>query len=85
MSHVETLHEPVSVRADFSNGQIKPLIFRRGQQTLRVARVHAHWQQRETGSQRFCFSVQAETGDIYELHLDGRDMQWWVDRVCLEG
>lgn len=84
MSHIEALHEPVSVRADFRNGQIVPLIFRRGQQTVRVVRVNAHWQQRETDSRRYCFSVQGDTGDIFEIHLDGRDMQWWVDRVCMD-
>ena len=44
MSHVEALHEPLMVRADFRNGQIVPLYLRRGQQTLRVVRVHAQWQ-----------------------------------------
>ena len=85
MSHVEALHEPLMVRADFRNGQIVPLYLRRGQQTLRVVRVHAQWQQRDTDARRFCFSVLADTGDILEIHLDGRDMQWWVDRVCLDG
>jgi len=84
MNTIETLHEPVSVRADFRNGRIVPLIFQRGQQTLRVVKVHARWQQCDTDVRHYCFSVQADTGDIFEMHLDGRDMQWWVDRVCLE-
>jgi hypothetical protein len=84
MTSIETLHEPITVRADFRNGKIIPLVFRRGQQTLRIVKVNAQWQQQETDNRRYCFSVQADTGDTFELHLDGRNMQWWVDRVCLD-
>lgn len=85
MVQVETLHEPIVVRADFRGGQIEPLWFQQGQRKLQVVSVHACWLQRDTDCRRYCFSVQADTGDIFELHLDARDMQWWLDRVCLEG
>jgi len=84
MTQVEWLHEAIVVRADFRGGTIVPLLFRRQQQTFRIDRVNAAWQQRETDCRRYCFSVQVN-GDIFELHLDGRDMQWWLERVCLEG
>ena len=40
---IETLDEVISVRADFSGGELTPRVFRRGGETHRVTEVNARW------------------------------------------
>ncbi len=82
---IETLDEVVSVRADFSGGELTPRVFRRGGKTYRVTEVNARWIDREGGHPAYHFSVQAESGDTYFLCLTTSDMLWRVERVVLEG
>jgi hypothetical protein len=81
---VENLNESIRVRADFSGGAITPRVFRRGTQVLCITRVNARWEDRPDAFKRYHFSVEAG-GNVFELHLDSRDMSWRLDRVCLEG
>ena len=81
---VEELNEPIRVRADFSAGSVTPKAFKRGTQILHVTKVNARWEDREGRFKRYHFSVEA-AGNLFELHLDSRDMSWRLDRVCLEG
>ena len=88
---VESLGEFVKVRADFSGGSVRPLMFRLGHshggRVLRVERVNASWTERPGGndaSSRVCFSVQAD-GATYFLSLIVPDMIWRVEKVVLEG
>jgi len=81
---VEELDEPIRVRADFSAGSVTPRAFKRGTQVLHVTKVNARWEDREGRFKRYHFSVEA-AGNLFELHLDSRDMSWRLDRVCLEG
>ena len=81
---VEDLKEPISVRADFSGGVVTPRAFKMGAQTHAITKVNARWEDRKMRAKRYHFSVEA-AGNIYELHLDSRDMSWQLDRVCLEG
>ena len=80
----EELNERIRVRADFSVGGVTPRAFKRGERVFRIARVNASWEDRRGTFKRYHFSVEAE-GNLYELHLDSRDMLWHLDRVCLEG
>ncbi len=81
---VETLNEPVKVRADFNGGIITPLAFKRNGQVLRIHKVNARWEERQGHVKRYFFSVEAQ-GNVYELHLDSSSMAWRLDRVCLDG
>ena len=81
---VEELNEPIRVRADFSAGSVTPKAFKRGTQVLHITNVNARWEDREGRFKRYHFSVEA-AGNLFELHLDSRDMSWRLDRVCLEG
>ena len=81
---IEALNETIKVRADFTGGEITPLAFKRSGRTFRVNRVNARWEDREGTFKRYYFSVEAE-GNVYELHLDSRDMSWRLDRVVMEG
>lgn len=81
----EAIDEAVSVRADFQGGQVKPVAFNRKGRELRVQRVNARWVDRAGRHPRFYFSVTAESGDVYQLHLHAADLVWWLDFVSLEG
>ncbi len=81
---VERLDEPIKVRADFTGGIVTPLAFKRRGEVFRVSRVNARWTDAEGECKRYFFSVEAK-GDIFELHLDSRNMCWRLDRVCLDG
>jgi len=81
---VEEINEVVRVRADFAAEAITPRAFRRGGRVYTVAKVNARWEDRTGDFKRYYFSVEA-AGNVFELHLDSRDMLWHLDRVCLEG
>lgn len=81
---VEELNEPIRVRADFTGGTVSPKAFKRGTQVYHITRLNARWEDRAGTFKRYHFSVEAD-GNLFELHLDSRDMSWRLDRVCLEG
>lgn len=81
---VEELNEIVSVRADFSGGEIIPRMFKRNGKTYRVSAVNARWCDREGGHQSYCFSVQAGADTCF-LSFDPGDMLWRLDKVVLPG
>ena len=81
---VEELNELIRVRADFSASGVEPRAFKRGVRIFRITRINARWEDRTTSSKRYHFSVEAD-GNLFEMHLDSRDMSWHLDRVCLEG
>jgi hypothetical protein len=81
----EPLDEAVSVRADFHGGAVTPVAFRRRGREHRVSRVNARWVDRAGKHPRFYFSVTDESGDVYQLQLQGGDLLWWLDTVTLEG
>ena len=81
----EPLDEAVSVRADFHGGSVTPVAFRRRGREHRVARVNARWVDRAARHPSFYFSITVESGDVYQLQLQGADMVWRVDSVSLEG
>lgn len=81
----EALDEAVSVRADFHGGTVTPVAFRRRGREHRVARVNARWIDRAGKHPRFYFSVTDESGDVYQLQLQGGDLLWWLDTVTLDG
>ncbi len=81
---VEEINEIVRVRADFSAAEVTPRAFKRGGRVFRVTKVNVRWEDRTGEHKRYHFSVEA-AGNIFELHLDTRDMMWRLDRVCMEG
>jgi len=81
---VERLDEKVRVRADFSEGSIKPLMFVRRGQIHRVVRVNCRWLDREGTAKIHYFSVTSDSGDVYQLHLNTDDMTWHLDQVMME-
>ena len=81
----EAIDEAVPVRADFRGGVATPVAFRRGGRQHRVVRVNARWVDRSGRHPRFYFSVTVESGDVYQLQVQGADLVWRVDTVALEG
>ena len=81
---VEDLHDVISVRADFSGGEIVPLVFKRGGKTYTVTRVNGRWVDREGENPSYYFSVQAG-GDTYYISLKTADMTWRAESVILDG
>lgn len=81
---VEDLDEAVSVRADFSGGEVIPRAFCRSGRTYMVTSVNGRWLDREAGMPRYYFSIQAND-ETYFLSLHTEDMTWRVEKVILEG
>lgn len=82
---VEEIGEVIKVRADFQGGAIRPLLFRRGGELHRITQVHARWEDREGQHKLYYFSVGAENGDVFQLHLHTGDLLWILDSVMMEG
>jgi hypothetical protein len=82
---LERLDEAVKVRADFQGGAVTPLLIRRGSQELRVRRVTAHWEDRHGAHKVHFFSVQADSGDVYQLEFHSGDLVWKLNSVMLDG
>ena len=83
MEAVET-KERIKVRADFTpGGKIVPIMFKRGQQDpLRVRKIHAVWEDRETQGRLLYFTASVEgSDDIFQLRYREKDRTWWLD--CL--
>ena len=81
----ESIDEAVVVRAEFKGGVVTPLAFRRSAREHRVTRVNARWTDRAGRHPRFYFSITADGGDVYQLHLNAADLVWRLDFVTLEG
>ncbi len=89
---VEELDEVVSVRADFSGGEITPRAFKRNGKTYRVSAVNTRWVDREGGHPRnglarqasYHFSVQAGADTCF-LSFHTGDMLWRLEQVILPG
>jgi len=81
----ESLDEAVAVRADFRGGVVTPVAFVRKGREHRVARGNARWIDRVPRHPHFYFSVTDESGDVYQLQLQGGDLVWWLDSVTVEG
>ena len=79
---VESINEPVKVRADFQGGQIVPLAFKRKSKVYKIERINGSWRDGDGRDAVHCFSVECAS-EIYELHLRIRDMTWRLDRVIV--
>ncbi|HYM82360.1 MAG TPA: hypothetical protein VEY91_13230 [Candidatus Limnocylindria bacterium] len=82
---LERLDEAIAVRADFQGGVVTPLAFRRHGREHRITRINARWLDRSGRHPHFYFSVTVESGDVYQLRLQGADLVWHADSVSLEG
>ena len=82
---LERLDEAAAVYAEFQGGVVTPTVFRRGGREQRIVRVNARWIDRSGRHPHFFFSVTVESGDVYQLQLQGGDLVWRVDSVSLEG
>ena len=82
---LERIDHAAAVRADFQGGIVTPLAFRLNGREHRIARVNARWVDRAGRHPRFYFSVTVESGDVYQLQVQGADLVWRVDTVSLEG
>jgi hypothetical protein len=79
----ETINEPVRVRADFGNGKITPVAFKRKGRVYRVEKVNARWVDTAPESPVYYFSIDSGP-NAYELSLSARDMLWRLERVILD-
>jgi len=82
---LEQLDEAVKVRADFQGGRVAPLLIKRAQQELRVAKVTARWEDRKGAHKIYYFSVQVPSGDVYQLEFHAGDLTWKLNSVMLDG
>lgn len=80
----EKLGDVISVRADFSGGEITPRILKRNGKTYRVSAVNARWIDREGGHPSYHFSVQAGADTCF-LSFHTGDMLWRIEKVVLPG
>jgi hypothetical protein len=82
---LERIDQAAAVRADFKGGVATPVAFRLNGREHRVTRVNARWIDRAGRHPVFYFSVTAESGDVYQLQIQGADLIWRVDSVSMEG
>ena len=82
---LERIDRAAAVRADFRGGVVTPVAFRLDGREQRVTRVNARWIDRAGRHPSFFFSVTVESGDVYQLQVQGADLVWRVDSVALEG
>ncbi len=82
---LERIDRAAAVRADFRGGVVTPVAFRLDGREHRVTRVNARWIDRAGRHPCFYLSVTVESGDVYQLHVQGADLLWRVDHVALEG
>ena len=82
---LERIDRRAAVRADFRGGVVTPMAFRLDGREHRVARVNARRTDRAGRHPSFHFSVTVESGDVYQLQLQGNDLVWWLDTVQMEG
>ena len=81
---IEEISEPIRVLADCSGGELTPVRFRWSGRTYVIGAVNGRWIDRGGDGLALHYSVQV--GDeTYYLHFAGNDVQWWLDRVVLEG
>ena len=81
---IEEISEPIRVLADCSGGEVTPVRFRWGERTYVIDAVNGRWTDRNGDGLALHYSVQV--GDeTYYLHFAGSDVQWWLDRVVLDG
>ena len=83
---IEQLHEPVPVRADFSqSGSIRPVRFEHAQREYVVIETLRSWSERDGERRRFYFNVKVTgAADVYQLLLETPGMVWYLEAVILE-
>jgi len=81
---VEEVGEAISVVASFSGGKARPVRFRWGSRTYRIDAVNGQWVDRSGDAYSLHYSVQAGQETFY-IHFEAGEVQWWLDRVILEG
>ena len=81
---IEEIGEPIGVLAAFFGGQAKPRRFQWNGRTYHVDRVNAHWLDRQGDGYCLHYSVQVGS-ETYQLHFASHDVQWWLDRVAMDG
>jgi hypothetical protein len=64
---------------------VTPVAFRLDGREQRITRVNARWIDRAGRHPSFHFSVTVESGDVYQLRVQGADLMWRVESVALEG
>jgi len=82
---LERIDRAAAVRADFQGGVVTPIAFRLDGREQRIMRVNARWTDRAGRHPSFYFSVTVESGDVYQLQVQGSDLVWRVDTVSLDG
>jgi len=81
---IEEIGEPIRVLASFSGGKVDPLRFLWSGRTYRVEAINGRWIDRQGGACRLHYSIRS--GDeTYYIHLDTHEVQWWLDRLIVEG
>jgi len=81
---IENIGEPIRVLADFSGGSAVPRRFRWSGRTYDISAVNGQWIDRSGDSYALHFSVQV--GDeTYYIHFASGQVQWWVDKVIVDG
>ena len=82
--NIEQIDEPIGVVASFSGGEIQPVSFRWAARTYEVQAVNGRWVDRGGDGLALHYSVQV--GDeTYYIHLAVAEVQWWLDRIVLQG
>ena len=81
---IEEISEPIRVLADFTGASAVPVRFCWGGRTYVISAVNGRWTDRNGGGYALHYSVQV--GDeTYYIHFAAADVQWWLDKIVMEG
>jgi len=80
----EFFNEQIDVVCSFSKNQIRPLRFRRKNETIVIATTNGYWAKHEGAVLLHFFAVSDTLGTYYELQLNSKSLEWHLRKVVDE-
>jgi hypothetical protein len=80
----EECDEQIEVIAYFGIDERRPLRFRMGQQVIKIASTNGYWNRHQGATALHYWAVSDESGNYYELEMNGETMQWRLVKMVTD-
>lgn len=80
MSYYTQIKEPVNVLADFSHNQVKPLVFKWGNQDYQVEKINLVHMSHEGREKIYYFSV-SDAANYFKLKFNTGSLEWNLEEM----